>query len=123
MADSGSGVLRDLKLDRPLGLLLDDDRASPHPAAGGHVFATAQLAVDCEVEQRQVAHTFFQFEPSADRPDLLHFERWFLTSELAAGDAAGPSVGAERRFGDDVECHDGEPSAHPPAQCRAGRAE
>jgi hypothetical protein len=50
------------KLDRASGLLLDDHRTFSHPAAGDHItdpqgdqVTAAQLAVDGQVEQGQVA--------------------------------------------------------------------
>jgi hypothetical protein len=52
---------RDFELHRPLGLLLHDDCASNDPLAMGdiphaklHEIAAAQLAVDGQVEQRQL---------------------------------------------------------------------
>jgi uncharacterized protein (DUF2336 family) len=54
---------RDLKLHRALGFVLHDDRARGHPLAVAHVpdleadkVATAQLAVDAKIEERQLAH-------------------------------------------------------------------
>jgi hypothetical protein len=51
-ADSGAGLLCDLELHRPTGLLLDHGRSVPHPPAGTHVvnfqpdeIAASQLAV------------------------------------------------------------------------------
>jgi len=53
---------RDLELDRPAGLLLLDDGARSDPFAvrdvahlQGHEVAATQLAVDAQVEQRQIA--------------------------------------------------------------------
>jgi hypothetical protein len=53
----GSGLFRDLKLNRPAGLVLDGRRPASHVAARSYVidpkadeFAPAQLDVDGEVE-------------------------------------------------------------------------
>ena len=59
-------IRRKLKLHEAIGLLLDDDRAVPNFRAGDHVtdfdlhqVAAAQLAVDCEIEERLVPETAF----------------------------------------------------------------
>jgi hypothetical protein len=43
-----------------------------------HQVASAQLAVDGEVEQREFAGSMIQLQPYADCPDLLQFQRWLL---------------------------------------------
>ena len=55
---------RDLKLDRPAGLLLLDDGARRDPFAARdvadlqcHEVAATQLAVDAQIEQRQLARS------------------------------------------------------------------
>lgn len=45
--------------------------------------ATAQLAVDCDVEQRDIAQVPCEFEPRTDCPDLFRQQRAFLSDEEA----------------------------------------
>ncbi len=40
-----------------------------------HQAAAAQLAIDCHVEQREIAMVLSQFKPHSDRPDVLWFQR------------------------------------------------
>ena len=72
------GLIRQLELDRPPGLLLDHGRAIPHPAADGYVIdlhrdkiAAAQLAVDREIEQREIALATFKLEPNPEQPVMI----------------------------------------------------
>jgi len=90
-ADGVAGLLGDFELHRPARLLLDNDAARLHLAAGGDVLhlqssqvAGAQLAVDREIEEGEIPDALLQFEPSADRPNLFHFERRFLAGQLSA---------------------------------------
>jgi hypothetical protein len=60
--DAGSGGLQELELNRPTGLLLDDDCSGTNPTTTDKVadlefddVATAQLAVDRKIEHRAVA--------------------------------------------------------------------
>jgi hypothetical protein len=45
--------------------------------------AAAQLAVDRQVEQGQVARLPLQFKADSDRPDLLRLQRRLLTDNLS----------------------------------------
>jgi len=53
--------------------------------------AAPQLAVDCQVEEREVAQVLSQLQADADRPDLLKLQGRLLANELA------PVLGAMRR--------------------------
>jgi len=62
-----------LKPNRPTGLALPDVGAVNRVAVGCHVIheksdeiAAAQLAVDGEIEERQVAHASLQLQPRTD---------------------------------------------------------
>jgi hypothetical protein len=88
IADCCSGLFGDLELDWPPIFLLDylgavlhsvPDAYVPHPEP--HEVAAPQLAVDGEIEQREVAATPFKLEPDANYPDLLRSQRTFLTSK------------------------------------------
>src|SRR5215472_6591707 len=70
----GSGLLGDLELHRPAGLLLNDGRAVTDPAANAdivdlqpHEIAAPEFAVDREVEQGEVAGSALHLEPNPDR--------------------------------------------------------
>jgi hypothetical protein len=82
--------LGDLKLHRPLGLLLHDDRARGYMTALDHIvdtklnqIAPAQLAVDGEVEQCEFPGSMIQLQPNPDGADLLQLQWWFLAEQLA----------------------------------------
>jgi hypothetical protein len=69
--DRFAGRLRDLKLNRPLGLLLHDDRARSDPITVGDItdaqlqeIAAAQLAVERQIEQRELALAIAQMSLS-----------------------------------------------------------
>jgi len=87
IADCCLGLFGDLKLDWPAGLSLNDAGAVSYLAANAnvvdaqpHEVATAQLAVDGEIEQCEVAPTPLKLEPNADCPDLLRFQGAFLAN-------------------------------------------
>ena len=78
------------KLNRPLGLLLHDDRAAGYLTALDHVvhaqpdqIAAAQLAVDGEVEEREFAGSMVQLQSNANGPDLLQLQWGLLAEQLA----------------------------------------
>jgi hypothetical protein len=90
----GDGVARwlcQLEGNRPTGLLLDDRRSRPNGHPCDHVIqpqlyeiAAAQLAVDREVEQREITYAMVDGQPRSDFPDVLGLQR-----RLRADDAAG----------------------------------
>jgi hypothetical protein len=70
-------VLGDFELHRPPGLLLPNRRTVERVAVGrhvveahGHHIATAQLAVDREIEEGEVAHSPLKLQLGPDRPDI-----------------------------------------------------
>jgi len=79
-----------LELNRSAGFPLDHGGAILNAASDAHVaypqpheIATPQLAIDCEIEEREVASTPLKLEPNADGPDLFRFERAFLPREAS----------------------------------------
>jgi hypothetical protein len=69
---------RQFKLDGPTGLFLPHCGAIDRIPAGCNVLdaksddiATPQLAVDCQIEHRQVARPSLHLQSGADRPDML----------------------------------------------------
>ena len=77
-----SGVLGDLELYRAAGLALDNRHAFADVAADHQVgdleaneIAATQLAVDREVEERQVAEIAREFEARTNGPNLLRQQR------------------------------------------------
>ena len=51
--------------------------------AKSHQIASAELAVDAEVEQCKLSQAFLHLQANSDCPDLFELERCFLTDELA----------------------------------------
>jgi len=45
--------------------------------------AGPELAVDAEIEERELARPFFHLQSQPDRPDVLGFERGLLPNEFA----------------------------------------
>jgi hypothetical protein len=83
-------LLGDLKLDRPLGLLLHDNRTGGDSTSMNHVVdaqpnqvAATQLAADGEVEQRELSCFFCQLQPNPDGPDLFQLQGRLLAEQLA----------------------------------------
>jgi hypothetical protein len=82
--------LGDLKLDGALGLVLHDDGARCDLIAVADVadpqcdeVATPELAVDAQVEERQLAHAVLHLEPHPKCPDVLELEWSLLPDDLA----------------------------------------
>ena len=89
-ADRLTGRLRNLKLYRTLGLLLQHDGPRCHAAPVADVtyaqldqVAGSKLAVDGEVEQCQFAATVGELQAGPNRPYLFEFKRCLLTDELS----------------------------------------
>lgn len=89
-ADSGPGGLRQLELDRPLRLSLHDHRTRQNLVAVRDVantqideVATPELAIDRKVEHGQVSNLMRALKLNSDCPDVLRFQRRFLTDQLA----------------------------------------
>ena len=79
-----------IKLDRTARLVLDDRRPVSHVAARSYVIdskadeiAAAQLAVDGEVEQRQIAFAALDLKSDTNGPDLFRPKGTLLTNETA----------------------------------------
>src|SRR4029077_13348269 len=80
----------DLEPYRSAGLLLADRRTLNGVSGWGNVLdfesddiATTQLAIDGEIEQRQVALAVCHLKLSADRPDVLRPQRRLGSGQLA----------------------------------------
>jgi hypothetical protein len=74
----------------PPGFALDDDGAIADTSGeadildfNGDEIAGAQFAIDRQIEQGEVSWFARHFESDTDRPDLLWFQRSFLTPKLA----------------------------------------
>jgi hypothetical protein len=88
IADCCSGLFGDFELDRSAGFPLDHRGAVPNSAPDAYVadlepheVTAPQLAVEGQIEQSEVASTFFELKPDADCPDLLWFQRALLADE------------------------------------------
>src|SRR5271165_6351289 len=86
----GAGLLHDLELNGPAGLVLDNRRPITHAPACGDVvdpkaneIAAAQLAIDGEIEQRQIARVVLHLKPDTNGPDLFRPQGTLLADEAA----------------------------------------
>jgi hypothetical protein len=84
------GLFRDLELNRTAGLVLDDRCSISHATAGGDVvdpkaeeIAAAQLAVDGEIEHRQIAFATLNLKSDPNGPDLFRPKGTLLANETA----------------------------------------
>jgi hypothetical protein len=91
IANRRPGLVGDLELHWPPGLLLHNgspvlDRSSDghilHPKS--HEVTPSQLAVDPEIEEGEFANLPSHLEPNADCHDLFHLEGGFLPGEFSA---------------------------------------
>ena len=79
----------DLKLDRALRLLLENNRAGGNAIGAAdianpqlHEVAGPQLAVDRKIEQGKISNFLLQLQANPDRPDVSEPERGLLAGEL-----------------------------------------
>jgi hypothetical protein len=82
------GLLGDFKPDRSAGLALPDCRPTNTNAIWGNLLSSqpdditaAQLAVDRQVEEREIAGLVGQLQPGANGPDMFGLQWWFLASQ------------------------------------------
>jgi hypothetical protein len=80
--DGLAGLLAQFKSDGPASFLLSNRCAIRRVAAGGDVLnpdgndvTAAKLAVDCQIEHREVANSAFDLELRPDRPDMFRSQR------------------------------------------------
>lgn len=97
--------LGQLELYWPLRLPLDDRRTGQDLAAMGHVtnaegdeIASAQLAVDGQVEQRQIPHLVCVLKMDADGPDVFGLQRRLLPHQLPLVPGRSMLVGFHARL-------------------------
>ena len=80
----------DHESDRPPGLPLLDgcpldsiavrsDVLDPEP----YQVTGAKLAIDCQVEERQISEPTIELQARAYRPDMFRLQRWLGANELA----------------------------------------
>src|ERR1700716_3441135 len=88
--DGLAGLLAQFKSDGPPGFLLSDGCAIRRVAAGGDILdpdgddvTAAKLAVDCQIEHREVANSAFDLKLRPDRPDMFRPQRRLLPRQLA----------------------------------------
>jgi len=84
-----SGLISDLKQNRPLGLALHDDGSASDLVCLGDIsssqpnqVAGAQFAVDSQIEKRQIAQSATNLQAHTDGPVFISFQGWFLASDL-----------------------------------------
>jgi hypothetical protein len=83
-------LLGHLELHRSLGLLLHDDCACRDLTALDDIMdtqrdeiAAAQLAIDGEIEKRQLSRSMIQLKAKPNRPDFLWLQRGLLPKQFA----------------------------------------
>jgi hypothetical protein len=88
--DCLTGLLAQFKSDRPSGFLLSDGCAIRCVPAGsdildpyGYDIAAAKLAVDRQIEHREVASAALDLEFCPDRPDVFGSQRWLCPGQLS----------------------------------------
>src|SRR3977135_4088913 len=86
----GGSALAQFKSDRPPGFPLSDRCAIRRVAAGGDILdpdgddvTAAKLAVDRQIEHREVANSAFDLELRPDRPDVFGSQRRLCSGQLA----------------------------------------
>jgi hypothetical protein len=91
-----AGLFGDLELDRTAGLALNDCRAVSHVTANGDVIdlkaneiATPELAVDGEVEHRQIALVTIDLHSGANGPGLSRSQGRFCPTTRPLFHGAG----------------------------------
>src|SRR5690242_14191721 len=82
-------AFRDLELDRPMRLLLHHDRSRGYPIAVTDIVdpklrqvTPSKLAVDCQVEDGQLADPLGELEPHPDGPYIFQPQRRLLADQL-----------------------------------------
>src|SRR5260370_11746648 len=90
IVDGLAGLLTQFKSDRPPSFLLSNRCAIRRIATGGDILdqdgddvTAAKLAVDRQIEHREVANSAFDLELRPDRPDVFWSERWLCPCQLA----------------------------------------
>jgi hypothetical protein len=76
-------------LNWPLGFPLHDDGSTSDLVCLGDIYnpqpdqvASAQLAVDGQIEKRKIAQSAMNLETHTDGPDFTSFQGWFLAGDL-----------------------------------------
>src|SRR5450432_3413810 len=89
LLDSVASYWCDLELNRTLGLVLHNDGPSCHlvtvadvPHSEANEVAAAQLAVDPQIEEGELARPAFHLKAYAKCPDVLDLERRLLADDL-----------------------------------------
>ena len=82
LGDRALGLLGNLKLNRSSGLLLDHRRSIANSPANGYVVdpqphgvAAPELAVDGQIEHREIALAALKLQAYTNCPDVLRLQR------------------------------------------------
>ena len=104
LADSSTGLVGNLELDRPASLLLNDGGAITHSSASEHVIdpqpdeiAAPEFAVDRQIEHWQVARPSVHLQSRTDRPYMFWPSGGFWPIRL-------PLFQGSRRGVEDIAC-------------------
>jgi hypothetical protein len=90
LADSNMGLFGDFELNRSACLLLNYRRSIANPPARANVVglepnevAALQLAVNGQIEHREITFAVLQLEPHPDRSHVLRLQRALLTDQTS----------------------------------------
>ena len=90
LADSAARLLSDLELHRPAGLFLDHCGSIANSPADEHVIYRQQyevtapeLAVDRQIEHREIALSALQLEADSNRPNILRLQGTLLADQAS----------------------------------------
>ena len=104
-------LLGDLKLHRPLRLLLHDNRPRGDMTALDHIMdaksdeiAPAQLAIDGEVEECEFAEFVSELEANSDGSDLFQFQWGLLAEQLALVPRGNTPISIRCRIHESLLC-------------------
>src|ERR1700753_3830320 len=88
--DSLAGLLAQFKSNRPSGFLLSDRCAIRCVPAGGNILdpqgydiTAAKLAINRQIEHREVAYAAFHLELGPDRPNVFRSQRRLCSRQLS----------------------------------------
>jgi hypothetical protein len=87
-SDRGSGPFGNFELTRPARLFLNDGCAVSNTAASADIvdlwsdeITASELAIDGEIEQREVTRSLLELEPHPNCPDIFRLQRTLLPGE------------------------------------------
>src|ERR1700730_13490123 len=100
LADGAPGLLGDLELHRSARLFLDHSRSVANYASADHVIdrqpheiATPELAIEGQVEHREIPPASFQLQANTNGPDVLRLQWTLLADQPSLVPGCAPARG------------------------------